>query len=56
MNYRLPLPYDLWAPLGTNAAALSYEQCVEWICEALAPLGVGQQDLGRRVAGPQEDE
>jgi len=32
-------PYDLWAPLGADAAALSYEQCVEWICEALAPLG-----------------
>ena len=32
-------PYDLWAPIGADAAALSYEQCVEWICEALAPLG-----------------
>jgi oligoendopeptidase F len=32
-------PYDLWAPLGAGAAELSYEQCVEWICEALQPLG-----------------
>jgi oligoendopeptidase F len=32
-------PYDLWAPLAADAASLSYEQCVEWICESLAPLG-----------------
>ena len=32
-------PYDLWAPLGSDAPELTYEQCVEWICEALAPLG-----------------
>jgi oligoendopeptidase F len=31
-------PYDLWAPLGAPPQ-LEYEQCVEWICEALAPLG-----------------
>jgi oligoendopeptidase F len=31
-------PYDMWAPLG-SAPELEYEQCVEWICEALAPLG-----------------
>jgi len=32
-------PYDLWAPLGSDAPQLEYEQCVEWICESLAPLG-----------------
>ena len=32
-------PYDLWAPLGSDPPELTYEQCVEWICEALAPLG-----------------
>ena len=32
-------PYDLWAPLGSDPPELEYEQCVEWICEALAPLG-----------------
>jgi oligoendopeptidase F len=32
-------PYDLWAPLGADPPPLSYEQCVDWICEALAPLG-----------------
>ena len=31
-------PYDMWAPLGAPPQ-LEYEQCVEWICEALAPLG-----------------
>jgi oligoendopeptidase F len=31
-------PYDLWAPLGADPS-LEYEQCVEWICDALAPLG-----------------
>jgi oligoendopeptidase F len=32
-------PYDLWAPLSADAPQLEYEQCVEWICESLAPLG-----------------
>jgi oligoendopeptidase F len=31
-------PYDLWAPLGAPPE-LEYDQCVEWICEALTPLG-----------------
>ncbi len=31
--------YDLWAPLGADPPELAYEQCVEWICESLAPLG-----------------
>ena len=31
--------YDLWAPLGADPPQLEYEQCVEWICESLAPLG-----------------
>ncbi|MGH3078589.1 MAG: oligoendopeptidase F [Gaiellaceae bacterium] len=32
-------PYDLWAPLAADPPELTYEQCVEWICESLAPLG-----------------
>jgi len=32
-------PYDLWAPLGSSPPPLTYEQCVDWVCEALAPLG-----------------
>jgi len=31
--------YDLWAPLGSAPPQLTYEQCVEWICESLEPLG-----------------
>ena len=32
-------PYDLAAPLGETSPALDYEQCVEWVCAAVAPLG-----------------
>lgn len=31
--------YDLWAPLGSTPPHLTYEQCVDWICESLIPLG-----------------
>lgn len=31
--------YDLWAPLGTDPPRLGFEECVEWICDSLAPLG-----------------
>ena len=40
-------PYDLWAPLGTPSE-LGYEQCVAWICEALAPLGDEYVETVRR--------
>jgi oligoendopeptidase F len=32
-------PYDLAAPLGTSSPELDYEQCVDWICASLEPLG-----------------
>ena len=32
-------PYDLAAPLGETSPVLEYEQCVEWVCAAVAPLG-----------------
>ena len=32
-------PYDLWAPFGGSPPQLAYDQCVDWICESLAPLG-----------------
>ena len=32
-------PHDVWAPLGGEPVELDYEQCVEWICDSLAPLG-----------------
>ncbi|HEX5028834.1 MAG TPA: oligoendopeptidase F [Gaiellaceae bacterium] len=31
--------YDLWAPLGADPPQFEYEQCVDWICDSLAPLG-----------------
>ncbi|MFZ2361236.1 MAG: oligoendopeptidase F [Anaerolineae bacterium] len=32
-------PYDIWAPLTAQPAPIGYQQAVDWICEALAPLG-----------------
>ena len=31
--------YDIWAPLTADKPAVPYEQAVEWIAAALAPLG-----------------
>ena len=41
-------PYDLWAPLSGDPPQLGYEQCVEWICESLAPLGAEYVGTVRR--------
>ncbi len=41
-------PFDLWAPLGSEPPPLSYEQCVEWVCESLEPLGAEYVDTVRR--------
>ena len=41
-------PYDLAAPLGDSSPVLDYEQCVEWICESLAPLGGDYVETLRR--------
>ena len=41
-------PYDLAAPLGTASPELEYEQCVEWICASLEPLGTTYADTVRR--------
>ena len=41
------LPYDVWAPLG-SPVEVEYEQAVEWICEALAPLGSDYVETTRR--------
>jgi oligoendopeptidase F len=32
-------PYDVLAPLASAPTELSYEQSVDWICDALLPLG-----------------
>jgi oligoendopeptidase F len=41
-------PWDVHAPLGSTTPLFSYEQCVEWICESLAPLGADYADTVRR--------
>jgi len=32
-------PYDVWAPIIKNPPMISYHQAVDWICDALQPLG-----------------
>ncbi len=32
-------PYDIWAPLSPRTPHVAYEEAVEWIAKALAPLG-----------------
>ena len=41
-------PYDIWASLTSQPAQVSYQQAVEWICAALAPLGADYTDALRR--------
>ena len=41
-------PFDLWAPLGAEPSQLTYEQCVEWVCESLEPLGDEYVETVRR--------
>ena len=58
-------PYDLAAPLGASSPELEYEQCVEWICASLEPLGddvrrhrqarLPRGALGRRLPDRGED-
>ena len=32
-------PYDIWAPLTPDRAAIPFERAVEWISDGLAPMG-----------------
>jgi oligoendopeptidase F len=32
-------PYDVWAPILQDTPTIPYEQAIDWICDALAPLG-----------------
>lgn len=32
-------PYDIWAPLVEDQPTVSYKQAVEWVSEALSPMG-----------------
>ncbi len=41
-------PYDVAAPLGETTPLFSYEQCVDWVCESLAPLGDEYAETVRR--------
>jgi oligoendopeptidase F len=41
-------PYDVAAPLGASSPVLEYEQCVDWICASLAPLGDAYVETVRR--------
>ena len=41
-------PYDVGAPLGASSPVFEYDQCVEWICESLAPLGDSYVETVRR--------
>jgi oligoendopeptidase F len=40
--------YDIWAPIATNQPVVSYEQSVEWISAAMAPLGSAYTDAMKR--------
>ena len=41
-------PFDVAAPLRDSPVELTYEQCVGWICDSLAPLGGAYVDTVRR--------
>ncbi len=41
-------PFDVAAPLSISPPVIPYEQCVEWICASLAPLGDGYVETVRR--------
>ena len=40
-------PYDVWAPILKDPPVIPYAQSVEWICEALKPLGEEYVDIMR---------
>ena len=41
-------PYDIWAPLVTDPPEIPFEQAVDWVCAALAPLGDDYVQVLRR--------
>jgi oligoendopeptidase F len=41
-------PYDRWAPIATDQPAVPYRGAVEWIGEAMAPLGPNYVETLRR--------
>jgi oligoendopeptidase F len=43
-------PYDVWAPLTSEAPRIAYEQSIEWIAEGMQPLGDEYVETLRRGA------
>jgi len=41
-------PYDVWAPIVTEPPVIPYQQAVDWICEAMSPLGQEYVEVMRR--------
>ncbi len=41
-------PYDIWAPILDNPPVIPYNQSIEWICEALEPMGEAYVSTLRR--------
>jgi oligoendopeptidase F len=41
-------PYDIWAPILDDPPVVTYRQSVEWICEALKPMGEEYVSVLRR--------
>jgi oligoendopeptidase F len=41
-------PYDIWAPLTDQHPTVPYLQAVEWICQALAPMGADYVEAVRK--------
>jgi oligoendopeptidase F len=41
-------PYDIWAPIVEDEPHVTYQQAVDWICEAMEPLGADYVATMRR--------
>jgi oligoendopeptidase F len=41
-------PYDIWAPILDDSPVIPYRQSIEWICEALKPMGEEYVSILRR--------
>lgn len=44
-------PYDIWAPMAQEPVQVDYQQAVDWLAEALRPLGQEYVDVLRRACG-----
>lgn len=39
LGFETLTPYDIWAPLSQTRPVVDYDQAIDWLTEALAPLG-----------------